>query len=624
MVRDDARSGAGSTRKGFPPATATEIDDVHPINDKTSIDPAPAAPTPIASVQVEELRVSDLIPLDSASESDGPRHIDRPKHAPRANRDFVELPRGSLVGEYEIEAKIGEGAMGAVYSAMHPVIGKRVAIKVIGNELSKDASAITRFRREARAVAQLASPHIVDVFGFGEVADGRAYFVMEYLTGESLRDRLARGRVPLDEALELLDQVARGLEVAHEAGIVHRDLKPENIFIERGRNGPPIVKLLDFGLVKLVEQSDETVTATKAGVMFGTPMYCSPEQIRSASSVDHRTDIYALGCVAYEMILGHVPFERTTVVEMIAAHLECAPPQPRTLWPEIPAALDALLWAMVAKILRSAPTLGHAQETIEKVKRSAFANPSSAIAAFAAGPPVATGQMNVPTIPVAPLVSPAPPAQASFSIALGTRAMPVPPFRAPAPHPRRNRRIAAICGALVAMIVAIAIASTRDTSDAVTPSVVVVIDAGISVAPIEVATIAPTDAAVAPKVATPIVKPMPAHAADARNINATRKPPDVPHVAPPQQPTTGELDITSKPPCDVSIDGKPIGRHTPIIGLMLEAGMHTIALVNDKYGIDETVHSQILSGKPVLIKRDYSARMHVDPNGTIDPFVGVH
>lgn len=279
----------------------------------------------------------------------------------------TDLPPGVVVGDFEIVRRLGAGGMGTVYEGRHVAIGRRAAIKVIGDEMSRDADSVARFRREARAVAQLASPHIVDVFGFGELPDGRSYYLMELLSGESLRDRLDRGRVPLDEALDLLAQICRGLEVTHDAGIVHRDLKPENIFITRSASGA-LVKLLDFGLVKLAEQDD--VAQTQAGIGAGTPLYASPEQLRSARDVDSRADIYSLGCVAYEVLLGRVPFQFDSIAELIAAHLSTEPDAPRAVWPGIPAALDALLLAMLAKDPSRRPPIGHVQEAIERVRRS--------------------------------------------------------------------------------------------------------------------------------------------------------------------------------------------------------------------------------------------------------------
>ncbi len=486
-----------------------------------------------SSVRVEELRVSAIDPLDSGSSSDGRTQLfeevvhpaPRPRDALEASRrDPVDLPPGSVVGEYEIERKLGQGGMGVVYAAVHPILGKRAAIKVISDGMARDADSIARFRREARSLAQLASPHIVDVFGFGELADGRPYFVMEYLTGEPLRARLDRGRVPLDEALELIDQIVRGLEAAHEAGIVHRDLKPENIFIERKRSAPAVVKLLDFGIVKVVH-NDDGIATTQTGALIGTPVYMAPEQIKAAGSVDHRADIYALGGVAFEMILGRVPFERKTVAELVGAHLECMAPQPRTLWRAIPTALDALLSAMLAKDPAKRPTLGHVQETIDALRRSAFttANPASSIRDFASQADLAPNAVRV-----------------------------MPPPR------RRSTARFAVAVAAVGAIVVIAIATSKSSnetnaSDASTP-VSIAIDAGARVSPIAPADLA--DAAVVPNVgvASPIAKPSapqrvrakppasrpPIETNDAPPVTTPAKPalePEPQHVPPPSDTT---------------------------------------------------------------------------------------
>jgi serine/threonine-protein kinase len=261
---------------------------------------------------------------------------------------------------YEIDARLGAGAMGEVYAARHVKLGKRVAIKVISQRLSEDEAAIERFTMEARTLAQIQHPAIVAVEHVGELADGRAYFVMELLRGESLFERLQRGRIPLPEALRILDQMARGLDAAHGEGVTHRDLKPENTFLVHLPGEPPAIKLLDFGLAKLAADragEDRRAERTQSGVAIGTPMYMSPEQMRGPD-VDHRTDIYALGCVAYEMLLGEVPFPHaTTVPELYAAHLHEAPPLPRSIWPEIPPQLDLALFAMLAKEPAHRPTL---------------------------------------------------------------------------------------------------------------------------------------------------------------------------------------------------------------------------------------------------------------------------
>src|SRR5687768_9485570 len=201
--------------------------------------------------------------------------------APQLSYDPNEdLPVGSLAGEYRIEKKIGEGGMGSVYGARHPVIGKRAAIKVIRRELSGNPEAVDRFVLEAQSVNQIGHPNIVDVFGFGQLSDGRSFFVMEWLEGESLRDRLHRP-LPFPEALEMLEQIAKALVAAHEAGVVHRNLKPDNVYLHARKGDKPSVKLLDFGLAKLTGATDANrFDRTRTGMVMGTPLYLSPEQAK--------------------------------------------------------------------------------------------------------------------------------------------------------------------------------------------------------------------------------------------------------------------------------------------------------------------------------------------------------
>ena len=326
--------------------------------------------------------VESASPFDSADRpivatgDDPPRHTQLSSDPPTAivRRDsFVELPPGSVVDDlYEIDAKLGAGAMGEVYAARHLKLGNRVAIKVIGRRLSEDDAAIERFAMEARTLAQIQHPAIVAVEHAGELADGRAYFVMEFLRGTSLFERLQLGRLPLPEALRILDQMARGLDAAHGEGVVHRDVKPENTFLVHLPGEPPLVKIVDFGLSTL-RALDQRAERTQSGVAIGTPMYMSPEQMRGPN-VDHRTDIYALGAVAYELVLGQPPFPHAhTAPEFYAAHLHETPPLPRSIWPEIPPQLDLALFAMVAKNPARRPTLAQVREVIAGARVSATA-----------------------------------------------------------------------------------------------------------------------------------------------------------------------------------------------------------------------------------------------------------
>jgi eukaryotic-like serine/threonine-protein kinase len=315
--------------------------------DRTPTDPDPPRPIPDPTSE-----------HSTVAESDPP--TGRVHHDTR-----VDLPPGSVVDEiYEIDAKLGAGAMGEVYAARHMKLGKRVAIKVISPRLSEDAGAIERFALEARTLAQIQHPAIVAVDHVGELADGRAFFSMEFLLGETLFERLQRGRIPLIEALRILDQMARGLDAAHGSGVTHRDLKPENTFLVHLAGEAPIVKLVDFGLAKLVGDVDRRAERTQSGVAIGTPMYMSPEQARGID-VDHRTDVYALGCVAYELLLGTTPFPHAqSAPELYAAHLHETPPLPRSIWPEIPPQLDLALFAMLAKDPAYRPTLAQVRAVL--------------------------------------------------------------------------------------------------------------------------------------------------------------------------------------------------------------------------------------------------------------------
>jgi serine/threonine-protein kinase len=302
--------------------------------------------------------------------------------------------------------------MGTVYRAVHPAIHKRVAIKVMSRKLFDEPEAVKRFVAEARAVAAIDHPSIVDVFGFGRIPDGRTYLVMEWLEGESLKARLDKGRLPFEEACEIIRTIARALEAAHGKGVVHRDLKPENVFLHRIDDDKPVIKLLDFGLAKQTNAEDRLVARTRTGQMLGTPLYMSPEQCKS-KGVDHRTDIYALGCMCYELLVGHVPFEFDNVAELISAHLVVEPPRPNSFEPGLPDDLDKLLFNMVAKEPEKRPGLGEIRriiglqlsrpsQPIAAIKAPEDATPGDPApsAAPRAGTPVPTSQTDVTTEPV--------------------------------------------------------------------------------------------------------------------------------------------------------------------------------------------------------------------------------
>ena len=210
---------------------------------------------------------------------------------------------GQTLGAYTIERELGRGGMGAVYLAVHAMLGRKAAVKLLRPELSRDPSTVQRFFTEARAASAIKHPSIVEIYDFGVAPDGAAYIVMELLDGESLATRLARlGRLPVATALVFARQIATALAAAHRAGIVHRDLKPDNAFLVADPEvaGGERVKLLDFGIAKLT--GDGGVAHTTTGAIMGTPHYMSPEQCEGSRAVDHRADLYSLGCMLFQMI----------------------------------------------------------------------------------------------------------------------------------------------------------------------------------------------------------------------------------------------------------------------------------------------------------------------------------
>ena len=257
---------------------------------------------------------------------------------------------GHTIGNYKVTAKLGEGGMGVVYLAEHPVIGKKVAMKAIHPELSKNSDVVSRFITEAKAVNQIGHEHIVDIADFGNTPEGEFYFVMEYLQGESLSDRLKREkRIPLGQAMSIGAQIADALNASHQQGIIHRDLKPENIFLcHRGANRE-FVKVLDFGLAKLTQNDQKVTHKTRTGSVMGTPYYMSPEQCEGKTEIDYRADIYSLGVLIFEMLTGKVPFGGEGYGEIIVKHVTMPPPSVRSVVPELPEFMDPIMYRVLAK-----------------------------------------------------------------------------------------------------------------------------------------------------------------------------------------------------------------------------------------------------------------------------------
>ena len=264
--------------------------------------------------------------------------------------NMVTLQTGSMVDQYEITGILGKGGMGTVYSGIQPVIGKKVAIKVINREFSGNPEVVARFIQEARAVNQAQSRYIVDIFAFGELDDGCHYYVMERVEGHSLEDHLRDhgGPLPLEQCLEVMRCVTAGLGAAHEMEIIHRDLKPANILVLTGDSQRLEAKILDFGIAKIMGEPGEAGPMTRTGAIFGTPAYMAPEQIR-ARPVDARTDIYALGVIMFQLFTGTLPFSAATYIDLVNKHLYEAPPNLDELQPELPTAYRELVLRCLQK-----------------------------------------------------------------------------------------------------------------------------------------------------------------------------------------------------------------------------------------------------------------------------------
>jgi eukaryotic-like serine/threonine-protein kinase len=283
-----------------------------------------------------------------------PQRID-PPHEGAGDRDDPYIGT-TFDHRYKIEELLGEGGMGFVYRARHKVIDKKIAVKVLRADLARDKEITDRFQQEARAASSIGNAHIIDISDFGDLPDGSTYFVMEFLDGKSLAS-VIDSKIPLtvERICHVAGQIADGLAAAHTAGIVHRDLKPDNIFLITRGSDKDFVKILDFGIAKVT--TDGANKLTKAGQVFGTPHYMSPEQAAGAP-IDHRTDIYSLGVIMYEMTSGQLPFNADNFMGILTQHMYKAPVPIRALVPvpdRTPVDCPPTLEAVVLKCMSKKP-----------------------------------------------------------------------------------------------------------------------------------------------------------------------------------------------------------------------------------------------------------------------------
>jgi serine/threonine-protein kinase len=488
---------------------------------------------------------------------------------------------GVVIGSYQIIRKLGEGGMGAVYLGQHQLLGRRAAIKVLLTELSARPDIVNRFFNEARAVTSISDPGIVQVFDFGYHTDGSAYIVMEYLEGEPLDRRLARlGKLAAYDALLLCRQIASSLAAAHAQNIIHRDLKPENIYLVHDGEvaSGERSKILDFGIAKLSDDNPGKIK-TNTGALMGTPIYMSPEQCRGLATLDHRSDIYSLGCVLFHLLTGRPPFEGEGMGDIIAAHIREPAPAPSSCAPEIAPAIDALLLRCLAKppderfqtMHELAAAIGQILPYI-----TSPAAPTKWVYAYPGGPTPAPQMAppsssypggGAPVTPVPPPGTPVPPppgfAPAKSPTTLGaSNGQVAPGSLLPAPRSRKVGWVLATALTLGGVGAVVAVMMTRDgghaaAHDAVIgqPAIPDPAQAAIPPAPADAAiAVAVTPDAGPPDAAVPVPIDAAPVAADAAPvpIDAPSRRTHRSHA--PAAPHAGSGSTTTPPGCDRSID----------------------------------------------------------------------
>lgn len=331
---------------------------------------------------------------------------------------FQMEPGQRFAGKYVVERVLGMGGMGVVIAALHEQLNQKVAIKLLSVPPGLQPEAVGRFINEARAAAALKSEHIARVVDVGIDELGRHYLVMEHLEGEDLGATLWRqGSFPISSSVGYVVQACEAIAEAHSLGIVHRDLKPENLFLTHRKDGTPLIKVLDFGISKMIGNGGnqpDAPTMTSSHTLLGTPVYMSPEQVRGPGLIDGRADVWALGVILYELLTSRRPFQGETVADVIAAILTVSPAAPASILPEIPSQLSEVVMACLEK--EHAARMANVGLLAERLRPWAprWARDAAARAARIAGAssPALDETGNFPVL----AADPAPPAAAAAAI----------------------------------------------------------------------------------------------------------------------------------------------------------------------------------------------------------------
>jgi len=471
---------------------------------------------------------------------------------------------GETIGSYRVVQELGSGGMGAVYLGEHRRLGRKAAIKILRREYAQRTDLLERFFAEARATSVIDHPGIVQILDCDIDPNGQPFIVMEYLAGETLGAYLRRvGVLSASRAAGMARRMAEALGAAHGKGIIHRDVKPDNAFVVS--DDPPAIKLLDFGIAKLAaELSGGTSVRTQTGIMMGTPLYMSPEQCRGAGAVDHRADIYSLGCILFEMLCGRPPFVYEGMGELVAAHLTQTAPSVNSLNQDVMPALDVFVHRMLQKAPADRPqTMADAAATLTAFET--HTSPASGSSAVVARPARAqTGSLLKSGTTLGET--------ASQILTPGVDSHDGRDLGQDGPPPRHLPVVPLAAAAAVIAGVA-ALIWTRGRTEAPDPAAVT---ATVTTAPAAKA-VPPTTSAPYPSPAPPPTAP--ARATTAVANTATTSAPPRPSRADRQ---TIRLNVSSTPPgARVCLDQRPARRTIPATGMSLPRdGQDLVVLVH--------------------------------------------